>query len=451
MVMMKIAKATAAITLAIAIVPPAMAQADDPLLLRAYAAGYKAQFLCSGLFSAGRTQQQIERDELTGVYPEIAKILPELKARISEDAKTVSVSFSGEMPPRLAVHNRFTGCTALPIGGTVDRGPRIRGTRLSPGALDDSPWPVGDTNAAKPSIKMQAIAKNSAMFGGKTSAILIAKDGKIIAEQYMLGHNKHSSQRTWSVAKSITGSYVGFVRQQTGSDFGEGKPQKSTADPRRGISINNLLRMASGIHSDSDGARADHIYMGGGYVRAWATPFPLIRKPGSHFRYANNDTLVAMLKTRSEARKLHPHNMFDMLGMTRSFAETDGLGDYISSSQMWVTARDLARLGQLYLNGGLWPDTGPEATRLLPANWREYVSTPSGPQPTGGKFGYGATFWIVNKSPGIPKDAFAAVGNRGQYLIIIPSKNLLIIRRGYDSGAKRFDIEGFIRAVLKGI
>ena len=131
--------------------------------------------------------------------------------------------------------------------------------------------------------------------------------------------------------------------------------------------------------------------------------------------------------------------------MTRTFAETDWNQDYILSSQVWTTSRDLARLGLLYLNNGEW-----NGEQLLPANWREYVSTPSGPQPDG-KFGYGATFWLMNKSEAIPADTFAAFGNRGQYLVIIPSLDMVIVRRGYDSEGSRFDIEAFTRSAVAAV
>ena len=132
--------------------------------------------------------------------------------------------------------------------------------------------------------------------------------------------------------------------------------------------------------------------------------------------------------------------------MTRTYAETDWQDNYILSSQVWTTARDLGRLGQLYLNNGVW-----NGERLLPEDWREYVSKPSGPQPEGGDFGYGATFWLMNNSDGVPADAFAAFGNRGQYLVIIPSLDLVIVRRGYDTSSGRFDIAAFTRDIVRDL
>jgi CubicO group peptidase (beta-lactamase class C family) len=115
------------------------------------------------------------------------------------------------------------------------------------------------------------------------------------------------------------------------------------------------------------------------------------------------------------------------------------------SSQVWTTARDLARFGRLYLNDGVV-----DGERILPEGWRDYVSRPSGPQPTGEQ-GYGATFWLFNKSEGISADAISANGNRGQYVIIVPSRNIVIVRRGEDPAGKRFDHIAFTRDILAAL
>jgi CubicO group peptidase (beta-lactamase class C family) len=128
--------------------------------------------------------------------------------------------------------------------------------------------------------------------------------------------------------------------------------------------------------------------------------------------------------------------------MTRTFAEHDKDGDYILSSQVWTTARDLARLGLLYQNDGMW-----QGERLLPADWRRFVTAPTGPQPEGA-FGYGACFWLLDKSEGVPADAFGAFGNRGQYLIVIPSRKLVVVRQGYDDDKQRLDIAKLVAAIV---
>ena len=212
-----------------------------------------------------------------------------------------------------------------------------------------------------------------------------------------------------------------------------------------------LLRMSSGLHSDSAGNRTDALYFGGVTVAEAATGWPLVHPPGTHFRYANNDSVLAVHALRAasgdEARALsRPFtDLFWPLGMTRTVAETDWRGGFVLSSQVWSTARDLARFGLLLQHGGM-----SEGRRLLPEGWVRAATTPSGPQPEG-DFGYGVTLWLMQRSPGVPADTFAAMGNRGQYVIVTPSRGLVLVRRGEDPTGTRFDPAAFTAAILTAL
>lgn len=417
---------------------------------RALAAGYKAQFICSGLWNGGKKLKDIEADELTGIYDRIATIVPTLVADIDEKERQVRVAYSDNRPPRTSIWNGRTGCTSMPIGFagiTFGNTPKVREY------TDDLAWPMGDQDAVAGSLDRFETLKNIVLaasenkqYGGKTSAVVVIKGGKILTEHYKDGHDLHTAQRTWSVAKSIAGTLIGHSVYKGHSDVTA--PAKiiewaSTFDPRSKITLDQLMRMSSGLSSDTAGNRTDPIYMGGTTVTQRGTSWPLLYKPGARFRYANNDTLLAVHAARSGP--FEPYEFFQKIGMTRTYAETDWQDNYILSSQVWTTARDLGRLGMLYLNNGVW-----NGERLLAENWREYVSKPSGPQPDR-EFGYGATFWLMNNTKGVPSDAFAAFGNRGQYLVIIPSRNLVIVRRGYDTRDNRFDIAAFTRDIVNAL
>ena len=449
---------------------PISALAQDEVSMRydrALAAGYKAQFICSGLWNGGKSLADIKADELSGIYERIADIVPTLAEEVDEGERQVRVRFADDAAPRVAIWNRKSGCTSMPIGfGGLKTGAPVKTSEFE----DDRPWPMGDiTPAPVPSASVFAVrvvaerAFDSRSYGegSKTSAVLILHKNRIKAEQYKPGHDLHTAQRTWSVAKSIAGTLIGHSVQQgmvdVNASAGLSQWQKF-GDPRGSITIDNLMRMASGLTSDTPGNRTDAIYMGGMSVSQQATSWPLLYQPGTKFRYANNDTLLAVLAAQAahQDKKLKlgnympaehdfdPFGFFQKMGMTRTYAETDWQDNYILSSQVWTTARDLGRLGQLYLDNGVW-----NGERLLPENWREYVGQPSGPQPEGSDFGYGATFWLMNKSEGIPADAIAGFGNRGQYLVIIPSLDLVIVRRGYDTSDGRFDITAFARDVIE--
>jgi len=424
--------------------PPANAE-----LNRAWAAGYRAAFTCSSLWNGGgKSLADIERDELTGIYPEIEPDVRALKADVDNKAKRVSVRYRDDMPPRIAAWDSREGCVTLPIGAQPTK---IEGlSNQQRPNIDDRPWPLGD-HAEKPwaPAALENAVADPARFGGRTSAVLIVKDGKIAVERYRAGHDRHTAQRTFSVAKSMAATLIGHAAYQGQIDVT--KPAtiaewQTPGDPRAAITTEQLMRMASGLTSDAAGNRTDAIYMGGASVRQWTTQWPLLNPPNTRYRYANNDTMLAILSLKAAQAKaggaLNPGAFFDRIGMTRTFAEHDKDGDYILSSQVWTTARDLARLGLLYQNDGLW-----DGKRLLPENWRTFVTTPSGPQPDGA-FGYGAGFWLLNKSEGIPADAFGAFGNRGQYLVVIPSRGLVIVRQGYDDDKNRLDIANLVKAVV---
>jgi CubicO group peptidase (beta-lactamase class C family) len=281
-----------------------------------------------------------------------------------------------------------------------------------------------------------------------TTAIVIVRGDTILSERYAPGFETGTPQRTWSVAKSIAATIIGAAvhRRQANVNAPAAIPNwQRDGDPRRAITLDNLLRMSSGLTSDSAGNRTDAIYFGGTAVDEQAPGWPLIAVPGSTFRYANNDTLLATLAISPTFACHPPHAFFDSVNMHATIAETDWRGNYILSSQVWTTARDLARFGMLYLNNGVW-----NGRRILPENWREYVTTPSGPQPNG-PFGYGASFWLLNRSEGVPPDTFGAFGNRGQYVIIVPSRNVVIVRRGEDPAGSSFDIAAFTRDVLAAL
>ncbi|MEM9838577.1 MAG: serine hydrolase [Pseudomonadota bacterium] len=457
----------AAAVLSVGVAPVALAQDEPTPRALSLAAGYKAQFTCSGTFNAGKDLNSIEAYELTNVYPSYIPILETLpEAVIDREAKTVSVTYAEDMPPRIAAWRPRLGCTSLPPG---QDDPSVLPTADTQDVKREAsmPWPMGDKlpdsplpNNVDQDVLSAAVDKAFAGdFGGVTSAVVIVQNDRLLMERYLEGYDIHTSQRTWSVAKSIGATVIGAavmdgildVDQPTGLS-GWSAP----GDPRAEITLENLLHMASGLDSEPVGSRTDAVYFGGGLVREHAAGNLLQAPPGERWRYANNDTMLALLTLREAmgvdaAYRAYPFSrVLHKIGMLNTQLETDWQGDFILSSQVWTTARDLARLGILYLNDGVW-----QGDRVLPKGWSDYVRTPAPSQPPargdGPSRGYGAQFWLYDGFEGLPDGSYAALGNRGQIVMIIPERNVVVVRRGYDYRGNRFDEAKFSAEVLKAL
>jgi len=440
----------------------------------ALAAGYKAMFTCSATFNGGKSPEQIKQDELDNIYGDYKAPMDQLgNAEIDAINKWVKVDFAEDMPPRIAAWRPHLGCTALPQGADESFVKYLPKVKLKAPKIDraDIAWPKGDRlpNTPLPDTINKA-ALDAAIegaftgaFKGNTTAVLITQNGHIVGERYCEDFTKDTSQRTWSVAKSIAASVIGAALQDgliDVKDKADLKAWSRKGDPRADITVENLLHMSSGLNSDPAGNRTDNVYFGGGLMVQNATRQPLEAPPGKRWRYANNDTMLAMRALReampSDRRYFaYPFKaLLHKIGMYNTVPEVDWDGDFIMSSQVWTTSRDLSRLGQLYLNDGIW-----EGERILPKGWSDYVSAKSPAQPTnrlGEKAnepgrGYGAQFWRYENYPGVPNDTYAALGNRGQFMIIVPSRHAVIIRRGYDWRANYFDGPKFAAAVLAAL
>ncbi|MEL7197460.1 MAG: serine hydrolase [Pseudomonadota bacterium] len=437
---------------------------------RAIAAGYKALFLCSAIAHAeaagsARTPEDVHEWELTGIQTPLDDIVRDLDYEIvrrpTVQIAHVEVSWAEDMPDRMAAYyGADTGCSVLPLGAPEDVSDP--GQPMPP-SEDEAvtkfeTFPDGGKVRKRFSETLARAFTGEDYGEGRSTAVLVLQDGKLMEERYADGFGPNTPQRTWSVAKSIAATFVGAavhsgefaVEDAIGINYWR---SGGRSDLRNTITIDHALRMASGRYSDTPGNRTDPLYWGGTSVDERATNWPMIAKPGVQFRYANNDTLMAVKAIDGYLSFYPPKEFFEKAGMVNTVAETDIRGNFVLSSQVWTTAPDLAKLGQLYLDDGVLPD----GERLLPEGWGDYVSAMSGPQPETGNYGYGAGWWTFhhpdrpNVHDGVPKDAYVARGNRGQYLVIVPSRNVVIVRRGEDMVGTRFDIAAFTRDVLAAL
>lgn len=467
---------TAALATALLATPlPAAAQIAPPREPTAYdrsvAAGYKASVYCSAIFNAGRREADIDRVEMRGIYAEYDTIVPTLKATVDRARAVVTVDYDDgpQASPRVAEWNPGKGCTTWPIQAPARTGMMHRDPLAAvpaPASADPRAWPLGDggiapaPTAALAAAVDRAFDRKSHGEGAETVGVVVLHRGRMVAERYADGFGPFVSNRTWSVAKSLAGAVMGHAQHRGILDVARPAfvpewgccpaPDEVSRDPRTLISNDHLLRMTSGLHSDTAGNRTDALYFGGATVTGQAGSWARIAQPGSRYRYANNDTVLAIRSLRAHlnddaAYARFPPELFAKLGMRHTVAETDWEGNFILSSQVWSTARDLARFGLFMAADGVW-----DGERLLPEGWMQQSITPVGAQPTSGP-GYGRTLWLFGPDQGLAAGSYAAQGNRGQYIMVIPSRQVIVVRRGEDPAGARFDIAKFAGDVLKAL
>ena len=421
-------------------------------------AATRAVALCSGLWDGGRTIEQINADN-GGVGG-----TESMQTSIDSSRKIVSIKYSDVMPPRTVAWRAVLGCAQLPIGATaeaIQHLPQVASDVVRPD-LDAREWPTGDQKAIGqlPRAKQKALDAiveqgfDGTTYGGRTWGIIVVKDGKIVAERYAMGFDKHHAAQTHSAAKSFASSLAGIATWKYGLDIdraGALEEWRKPGDPRGAITVRHLLRMSSGLYGEGDGSPQADIYAGGATVAGRAATNILDTQPGTRFLYNPPDTMLLVRAVRQAVNDdkkfwaLPFKELFWKIGMTRTTPASDWNGDFLMSGQTYSSARDFARFGLLYLNDGVW-----NGERILPEGWAKLVSTPGPVQPAGDGARYGGQFWIYGGIDGLAADAYSPGGGQGQYAMIIPSHNAVVVRRGFDAGTG-FKIAKFSADVLAAV
>ncbi|MBT8402281.1 MAG: beta-lactamase family protein [Gemmatimonadetes bacterium] len=435
--------------------------------------GVQAILQCNGLFTSNRTLEQVFDQELAYLRDPVGTAEGG-DYEVDWDRKAVAIGAGrpGEPPTMRAAFRDGIGCVILPPDqdfGDIDALPiqTLAPLEGDPGAID---WPMGDRDAtADIPAGVDAAALQAASDWSfdrpeqqETLSLLIVHDGKIIHERYADDVDMSTKTRTWSTAKSIAVTLMGMLVDEGRMSLDEPlglewlpRVRSPETDPRNAITLRHLLNMSSGLEVvDNSGMEyatgSGMSYWAGASSVRGALSQALIREPGTFWDYENYDTLLGVLAMKlalgdDQTYLEYPRKaLLDRLGMRNTFLSTDRFGDFILSSQVYTNARDLARFGMLYLDGGMW---GGE--RLISENWIDFVRTPA---PATAELGnqYGGQWWLVpDNVTNVPKDAYSTAGNRGQYVLVVPSHDLVIVRRGLDWGRQGFNRWELLAEVLK--
>jgi CubicO group peptidase (beta-lactamase class C family) len=409
-----------------------------------------AKVLCSAVFVSGRDPAEARRN--VSAYFLGNKLDSITAYRVDQGRKKVSLTLADRIT-REAKFYGDQGCVIHQPGkDSVYFTPTRVTTKL--GDASKMPWPMGDVLPTTPlpaDVDMAKVrdAVDSAFANpaGLTAAFVVVHRGRIIAERYDNGANKDMQLESWSMGKSITGALVGILVHQGAFKWDDFAPvpewHKTPNDPRAKIRIVDLMRMSSGLRfsrgspEDIPGYHDHDLgYTGAINSFEFVTTRPLQFEPNTFGRYRNTDPLTLgfivqqELKKRGENYFTWPQRaLFDKIGIRKQMLEPDPYGGFLLSGYDYGTGRNWARIGMLFLNDGVF-----NGERLLPEGWTKFVSTPA---PAWKDSTYGAMVW-VNARGGwsAPKDAFAFRGAGGQETVVIPSREMVVVRMGHFPGAR---------------
>ncbi len=348
------------------------------------------------------------------------------------------------------------GCVPLPIGESEPYydPPEVHSSLLDPAT---TPWPMGDVLDDEPTpaeVDQEKLAEAvDTIFNpdAMTAALVVTHRGKIIAERYGDGIDLHTPLESWSMSKSLSATLLGVLIQQGEYDLSQAAPipeWQGEGDPRQAIRIKDILHMSSGLRcrapqdpdADISLGYYDHLYLYTGTVNsfAWAATRPQQWKPNTVGRYRNCDPVLTnyMIRLAVEGRGDEYHQfpqqqLFDKIGVRNLVPQTDPYGNFLLQGSSLGSGRDWVRIGNLYLNDGV-----SNGEQIIPQDYAKFVSTLASAWEADGRSIYGGFFWLDGARYGVDKSAMYSMrGAGGQMTMIIPSRDMVIVRLGHYKGS----------------
>ena len=418
-----------------------------------------AKTLCSAVFVTG-LDADFAADNVgffSAPYEQRAHVT---SVEVDRDQRQVHLTLPNGVV-RTAKFNGDHGCVTLPIGADDVFFDPVDITSALPDP-STQPWPMGDVLPEGP-LPMgvdaekvaQAVAAAFEPAEGLTAAFVVTHKGRIIGERYGDGITMHTPLESWSMGKSLTATLMGVLIEQGVYDLWQPAPVpewQTEGDPRQAIRIADILHMSSGLRFrgvadpdlDPSLGYPDHLYVYTGTVNSfeWAATRPQQWPPNTIGRYRNSDPVLTNYLVRlgvegrgDEYLSFPQRELFDRIGIRGFVLETDPYGNYLLQGYELAPARDWARLGNLYLQDGVW-----QGERILPEGYAEFVSTLAPAWKADGRPIYGGFFWINgdDRFP-VPREAYYMSGAGGQKTVIIPSHDLVVVRQGHYRGARAGD------------
>ncbi len=426
-------------------------------------AGMDAKIMCSCVFLTGRTPESVMQKELR-VFPGLTS------AEFDINTKDSTVTATILWKKSKAIYRKDLGCTLLAERSEeeVRRQPIALPVRIT--APDSLAWPAGDlvSDEKIPGINYAGLerAVNDAFEERdsdkpvNTHAVVVLYGNNLVAEKYAPGFDRDSKHMGWSMTKSIINALVGIMVKEGRLNINDPAPVREWHDERKTITLNHLLQASSGLTWEESyfvpTSDFHNMFTRSDDKGGFASSRQLEKKPGEYFEYSSGTTNILSRIIRQQlgdtAYYRFPYErLFYPIGMYNTTLEPDASGTFVGSSYGFASARDWARFGLLYLNRGVWL-----GERILPEGWVEYSTTPA---PAAPLQEYGAHIWLnagkkedasVVRYPGIPNDAFLFDGFEENTVVVIPSRNVVIVRLGVTHHGN-FNLAQLVDGVLSAL
>jgi CubicO group peptidase (beta-lactamase class C family) len=408
------------------------------------ATGFVADILCSSTFVSGLDPERV-LSETVDAMPGVNWIAWALRADVNRTKRDVTVTLLG-LGRSHAIYRDGYGCT-LDHGTVAELA--LPPDERKPALLPEIAGPA--LVVATPQLDAaldRAFAEPHAPTYRRTKAVVVVKDGHVVAERYAKGYGVDTQVLGFSATKSVISALTGVLVRQGKLRLDAPAPVaawQDTGDPRHAITVDQLLRHTAGlaIGSSLQASLAsvlepvNQMKFGESDMAGFAESMPLATPPGSVWNYNDGNYVILSQIIReavggraADVMRFARQELFGPLGMRDVTLQFDASGNPEGSGEMLATARDWARFGMLYLDDGVV-----EGKRILPERWVKYSASPT----PDAWVGYGAGFWTnqgdsfganYRITHGWPRDAFMAKGTIGQYVIVIPSEHLVIVRLG---------------------
>ncbi|MBX4888571.1 serine hydrolase domain-containing protein [Rhizobium bangladeshense] len=412
--------------------------------------GYAAKIVCSNVFIAGRNAEEVLEDDVQAPGNPLLRLV---RVSVDRDDNRVTARFMGLFASSYALYRGAFGCTSVPDGDFEAAANAVPFDAPAKMEASAALWPEGEGIGGRDE-NIAAVLTDTALAGPAMRAIVVVRDGRIVAEAYGSGFSAKTPLIGWSMTKTVNAAVLGRLMLDGKISFDDDHLLAQWKDDQRArIKVSDLLGMESGLaFKENYGTVADvtrMLYLDPDMVSLPASA-PMEAAPGQRFRYSSG---TAVLLSRiwmdrvgnAPAAFSYPHDaLFSPLGMTSAVFELDARGTFVGSSYLYATAHDWARFGQFLLQDGVW-----NGQRLLPEGFVGAMRTPTAA--SNGRYTQGQA-WLApggsNAAFGLPEDTFWLTGHDGQSMAIVPSANLIVVRLGLTPGWLGYQPQMLLKAIL---